>query len=46
MSCDVYQVGMRIKAVADFRISENLAAPVLSVFKKGDQCHDNPTVPS
>ena len=28
MSCDVYQVGMRVKALADFRISENLAAPV------------------
>ncbi len=28
MSCDSYQVGMRVKAVADFRIAENLAAPV------------------
>lgn len=28
MSCDGYEVGSRLQAIADFRIEETLAAPV------------------
>ena len=28
MSCDRYEVGTRLQAIADFRIEETLAAPV------------------